>query len=111
MTQYPKIQCVHFIRKKISSNEKWALRGLLKTYEHQTDEEKNSAETINENGIGFSGVDANFLTGVVDFYNRNGFVTKKQMAIVFVKMKKYAGQLYSICDKEKLYKVMDKEEK
>ena len=105
--EHSKVQCIDFIREKISTNEKWAMHGLLKIYEYQTEEEKNNSVTIDNNGIGFSGVDATFLTGVVKFYQENGFITNKQLRIVFTKMKKYAAQLYRISDKEKLYKAME----
>lgn len=85
-------------KEKLRTNDAWLIRGILAIYAFQTAEEKQSGETREDNGVGFSGVDAEFLTSCAQFYNRNKFLTPKQTAIARNKMVKYAGQLFRIVE-------------
>ena len=46
----------------LENNDKAVLRAVIRIYENQTLEEKKNKNTIDENGIGFSSVDAYFLS-------------------------------------------------
>lgn len=99
---------IDFIRKQISTNKAWACRALMAIFERQTEDEKNSQETIHENGMGFTGNDANFMTAMAKSYLQYHNLTDKQMFYVYKKIGKYAGQIYKISDKEKLVALMSK---
>ncbi len=86
---------------KLESDDKWLVRGLLAIHARQTEEEKATETTKEQNGIGFNGVDANILTDLVNQYKRtNGYLSVRQIALIRKKMKKYAGQLARIANKE-----------
>lgn len=91
-----------FLKEKLSSNKNWALRALIKIYENQTNEEQNVGHTIVNNGIGFSGVDSDILSSFSEQYLRKGFLSNKQMEILFKNIKKYWRQVLEISDQEKL---------
>jgi hypothetical protein len=100
---------IEFIREKITHDVNWAYRALMSLYMAQTEDEKNGDETIHENGVGFTGLDANILTSFAKGYKRYGHLTEKQLCILYRKIGKYAKQLYRISDKEKLLSCMNKE--
>jgi len=93
-----------FLKEKLSSNKKWALRALVKIWEHQTEEEKQIGHTIDYNGVGFSGVDSDILSSFAEQYLEKGYLSKKQMKYVFKLIPKYWKQILTISDKEKLNK-------
>lgn len=90
------VYTVDAIKEKLKTNNAWLIRGILAIYAYQTAEEKMSGHTKDDNGMGFNGVDAEFLTHCALFYNKNKFLTPKQIAIAGNKMVKYAGQLLHI---------------
>lgn len=91
-----------FVKNQLSTNRAWALKGLVRIYERQTADEQRSETTSHENGMGFTGTDAQFLTSLAKQYQQRGSLSDKQMVFVFKKMPKYAGQLVSISDEKKL---------
>lgn len=84
---------VAYIRAKLGSDAAWALRGLTVIHSHQTFAEQEASQTVEDNGIGFTGLDAVFLTSLYNSYQRYGSLTAKQMEHLFRKMPKYAAQL------------------
>lgn len=88
-----KAELVGFLKRMLSTNQKWATSALIRIYDNQTLDEQNSGETYHQNGIGFAGCDAPILTSFAEFYKSRGFLTGKQMTYVFKKMGKYANQL------------------
>ena len=99
---------IQFIKNKITTNDAWAVRALMRIYDNQTSEEQNESQTKNDNGIGFCAIDANFLSGVAQFYKKNGFLSAKQKAVLKKKIGKYASQLYMVSDQSKLEQTMSK---
>ncbi len=97
-----KTNVTSFVRNQLATNKAWALKGLVRIFEHQTAEEQAAEVTNRENGVGFTGADANFLTSLAKQYMQRGSLSDKQMVFVFKKMPKYAGQLVSISDEAKL---------
>ena len=49
---------------KLASQSMWAIRGLLAIYAAQTADEQCSDSTTVDNGVGFTGIDANFLSSL-----------------------------------------------
>jgi hypothetical protein len=88
------------IRLQLLSNDKWLIRGMLAIHARQTEEEKATESTKEQNGIGFNGVDANILTDMVNQYKRTGYLSNRQINLIRKKMVKYANQLSHIANKE-----------
>ena len=87
---------VAFIREKLSSDDRWILRGLLIIYSNQTSDEQDAGITKYNNNIGFTGADAEFLTSLAQQYQHKSFLSEKQMPYLRKKMPKYSGQLESM---------------
>ena len=90
---------VSFIREKLAISPQWAVRGMVKIFEYQTESEKISELTKEQNGVGFNGVDAEILSSFVKQVSKGRTLSPKQLSIVYKKMPKYAGQLESISEK------------
>lgn len=89
----------------------WVIRGLFTILANQTPEEQMAGVTVEDNGLGFNGADAEILTSfalqaqmVVDRLSQapdpalraqrySKALSPKQMEIARKKMLKYAGQL------------------
>ena len=81
------------IKNLVQTNDKVLYGALKKLYAKQTADEQRSKETKENNGVGFNGVDAGFLSSTAEFLLRTGFLTDKQKVIVRKKMVKYTRQL------------------
>lgn len=88
-----KAELLNFLRRMITTNERWAKAALLRIYDNQTADEQMSEATNHENGIGFTGGDARLLTRFAEWYKGHGWLSPKQMAWVYRKLGKYAAQL------------------
>jgi len=106
MKKVTKASIKAFLKSKLSSDINWATRALIKIYGFQTADEQACGETHHLNGEGFTGADAEILSSFARFYEKRGFLTEKQTAIVFRKMGKYWKQILDISDKEKLEKMV-----
>jgi hypothetical protein len=92
-----------FVKVKLSSDPVWAVKALVRIYqENQTNDEQVNQQTTHDNGIGFSGCDAQFLSSLAQNYLRYGRLSEKQMSFVFKKMPKYAKQVIAMSDATKL---------
>ena len=69
---------------------------LQKMAERQTASERNSYTTVVNNGVGFSALDAAFLTSVADNSHRYSGLTPKQTTSVAKCLKRYSRQLIEI---------------
>lgn len=98
-----------YVHGKLTSDEKWALRGLVVIYDMQTSDEQHSGFTKHNNSVGFSGIDGEFLTSLAKQYQARGFLTPKQMKFVYKKMPKYWKQIVSMMDYMKLFDIMRRE--
>ena len=78
------------------ANRTLVYRMLQAMYNRQTQFEQEIKGTVIENGIGFNGVDANFLSSVAENSKQYGNLTGKQCDKVAAKLIKYAGQLQDI---------------
>lgn len=81
------------IQSLVTNNEKAAIRALKVVYANQSDFEKEVGTTVADNGIGFTGSDAELLTSFAKQYQRAGFLTNAQLAILKFRIKKYWRQL------------------
>lgn len=84
------------IKSRMLSDDAWLYRGILAIYTFQTEAEKFDNQTIEDNGIGFNGADANILSNFAVQLNLKKFLTDKQKMLARKKMVKYSGQLLNI---------------
>jgi len=92
------------IQDNMRDSDNWLYRGLIAIYNHQTYDEQNSETTKHDNGIGFSGTDAQILSSFAQqVINFNAGKSKysqplslRQKELCRRKMAKYAMQLARI---------------
>ena len=95
-------QKVAFLREQLATSDAWALKALLRIYAEQTNAEKAASTTSEDNGVGFTGLDAAFLTSLAKQYGVRGSLSPKQMVFLHKKIVKYAGQLLRFSDPAKI---------
>lgn len=96
------------VKYNLENNQKWLERGILAIYRYQTAHEKAVEGTVENNSVGFNGVDgqilssfAKWIEGGERFGKQPGqCLTVKQLAIASRKMPKYAAQLLRIAQGE-----------
>lgn len=94
---------IAFVKQQLATNKVWATKALIRIFqENQTNDEQVAKVTSHDNGIGFSGCDAAFLSSLAEQYLRRGSLSEKQMAFVHRKMPKYARQVIAMSDATKL---------
>lgn len=81
------------IKNLIATKEQAVYRALLLIYSKQTASEQAIDATTDNNGVGFSGLDAEILSSFAKFYKRTGFLSEKQIAIARKKLPKYWKQI------------------
>ena len=102
MEKVTKAQIQNFVKAKLSSDQVWAKRALLRIYEYQTEDEKMAEETELNNGVGFTGVDGKILSSFAKQLKRTGSLSPKQTVLLMKKMPKYWAQIVKISDTERL---------
>lgn len=99
---------VSFVKQMLATNKVWALKALVRIYqENQTADEQAAKTTSHDNGIGFTGVDAQFASSLVEQYLKWGNLSDKQMKFVFKIMPKYASQVIKMSDESKLASLVE----
>lgn len=92
-----------FVRHMLYTNKAWALKALVRIFqENQTADEQAAETTSHDNGIGFSGTDANFLSSLAKQYLERGSLSHNQTACVLRLMPKYSRQVIAMSDAAKL---------
>lgn len=100
-------QIVSYVRQQLSTNPVWAVKALVRIFqENQTSDEQAANSTSHDNGIGFTGTDANFLSSLAKAQLQYGRLTEKQMVFVFKKMPKYSRQVIQMSNQEQLLKLV-----
>ncbi len=96
-----------WVRKQIATDAVWALRALKAIHTRQTASERAHAATQEDNGVGFTGVDAQFFSSLAERVRRwehtpahertyAAPLSPNQMACVHKRMPKYAAQLIAL---------------
>ena len=88
-----KAQLISMLKTQLATRPQQAIKGLMRIYANQTESEQSSDIVISNNGIGFVHVDSEILTSFAKQYEERGSLSEKQLAILYKKMPKYAGQL------------------
>lgn len=86
------------IRNNLQNDDRWLFRALFAIYKYQTEDEKSTGQTKYYNNVGFSGVDADFLTQAAIRYKRGFRFSEKYIAAIRKAMLKYSGQLAKIAN-------------
>ena len=94
------------LKERLASDDRWALRALLLVHRNQTDDEQHAQATLEHNGIGFSGPDAEILSSFAQQYQRRGSLSPRQMHVLKRKMPSYAGQVMRTADTARLEAVL-----
>lgn len=98
-----------FYKSRLASNAKWALKALQVIGDFQTQEEQTKEQTIEHNGVGFSGFDGPLLTSFYGQVKRwqaspeaqkryASPLSERQMHTLYKLIPKYAEQLLRIAD-------------
>lgn len=99
-----KKQQIYFLRTILASNKKWAIQALIRMYQQQTQEEQTTGETIEANGVGFSGHDSTIMSNIANQVIKYHSISPKQMDIVFRIIPKYSKQILKMSNIEILNK-------
>ena len=81
---------------QITRDKDMATKALLKIYEYQTKDEKESKNVFHHNNMGFTPLDAKFLSSIAENLKKGYKMTDNQFYYVQKKIGKYAGQLVKI---------------
>jgi len=95
-----------FVKTKLATDKAWTIKALLKIFERQTDSEREFEVTNVFNKIGFTGIDGKLLSSFAKQYKNRGYLSPKQMNILYKKMPKYWMQILSITDMTKLERLI-----
>ena len=88
-----KAQLVSALKEQLKSKLSQAIHGLLVIYDKQTTDEKDDGIANHKNGVGFTSLDADFLTSLAEQYKAKGYLTAGQQKALFKAIPKYASQL------------------
>jgi hypothetical protein len=121
MNKITKKEIQIFVRNKLASDDLWAKKALLLVYSNQTTEEQFNSETIKDNGIGFSGNHAKFLSSLAKQLKtdlekiktvnkkiseneaiRLAYLSTKQLSALKNTIPRYANQVVQASDSNKL---------
>ena len=83
----------------LETDDRMVLRGMVAIYKKQTDDEQMAHQTIEDNGVGFNGFDAEILTSFAEQVIEGRRLSAKQFDIARRRIMKYAGQLADIANK------------
>lgn len=87
---------IAYFKERLSNDPNWQIRGLMRIYSFQTASEQMMQATAMDNGVGFTGTDANILSSFAKQVESGRLLSQKQRDILKKKMPKYAGQLYKV---------------
>ncbi|MFZ4764656.1 MAG: hypothetical protein ACOYMN_06845 [Roseimicrobium sp.] len=94
------------LKERLAQDDRWALRALSVVYRNQTADEQSAQQTLEHNGIGFSGPDAEILSSFAQQYQRRGSLSPKQMNLLKRKIPSYASQVARVADMTRLTAVL-----
>ena len=94
------------LKERLAQDDRWALRALSVVYRNQTADEQNAQQTLEHNGIGFSGPDAEILSSFARQYQQRGSLSPRQMHVLRRKIPSYAGQVARVADMTRLTAVL-----
>lgn len=84
---------VGMLKNDLAEDADLAVWALLYIYSFQTAWEQSAQTTSDDNGVGFSGVDAEILSSFAEQWKKRESLSPKQLEILHKKMGKYAKQI------------------
>jgi len=105
---YTRKQIVSYMRLRLRYDWNWTSQALLRLYEFQTLSEKTSGVSVEQNGMGFSGFDAPFLSHVVCRLRCHANFAPEMKDKIQRKVRRYAEQVVEISDMDKLKVALDR---
>jgi len=88
-----KKDALQILQQKLATDARWAQRALLAIFKNQTADEQCQGSVKHHNQMGFRCMDSYLLTSFANQLQTKGYLTTKQMDIIFKKMPIYARQL------------------
>ena len=104
---YTRKQIISFMKLKLSFDNKWILKAFLRLWKNQTDTEKSNYISHGHNHFGFNKLDSLRMTTIYRNYCKEKKVNENEMNYLKRKISKYAAQICSFTDPNKLKKSMD----
>ena len=98
-----------YLKDLLKTNDKALLRAIVLIYNNQTDEEKNKGESIENNRVGFSKIDAKEMGDIAKKIKAGKALTKGELAKSRNKMQKYWRQLMIISKEQAEAKKLQKQ--
>ena len=99
---FSKKSVLAYMKTQLSMRPSWSMRGCVRIYEKQTKRERRSDVAHGHNGVGFNKLDTPRLSVLARKINNNTSLTDKEINLLCKRMPRYAGQLISIADLNKL---------
>lgn len=100
-----------YLKDLLRTNDQALLKAIVLIYNSQTDEEKNKGESIENNHIGFSKIDAKEMGDIAKKIKADKALTKSELAKSRNKMQKYWKQLMIISKEKAEAKRLQKQKK
>lgn len=88
------------IEENLKKSQEWVERGIVAIWNLQTQEEKSKGYTKDNNGVGFNGIDSEFMSSLAEWIKSDKKLSAKQLKFGREKLMKYAGQLTKIANGE-----------
>lgn len=98
-----------YLKDLLKTNDKALLRAIVLIYDNQTPEEKDKGESIEDNCVGFSKIDAKEMGDIARKIKANKTLTKGELAKSRNKMQKYWKQLMIFSKKRAEAKKLQKQ--
>lgn len=95
-----------FIKSKLKTSTKWALKGLITIYRNQTPDERTGQMTKFHNALGFTAYDAPILSSIAESYINTNAISADQLRTVKNIIPKYWEQILHASDLTKLHGYM-----
>jgi hypothetical protein len=91
---------VEEIKEKLETDQAWVERGVLAIYERQTATEQEVGDTVQRNGVGFSGAHGGYGSYVAEWLLSGKHLSGDHLVKTREMMSHYAGQLTRIANGE-----------
>ena len=88
-------------KEKLLTDDRWVAHAILAIYSRQDYQEQVSGRTLKQNGVGFSGVDGEFLSSLAEQLNNKKRLSEIQLLVARRKIVKYTRQLVEIAKQNK----------
>ncbi len=106
---YTRSEVLDFVREKLKNNIVWKKRALKVLSDFQTEDEKRYGISIEENNLGFDKIDSKVMLRIHRKVLKNQYITYPERQYLSKRLPRYAEQICSICDQDKLKSIIKSE--